>query len=239
MASQTDIANLALSLIGESAISSINDPSDKPSRICLVNYAQALDETLSLARWSFAKKQVGLSKLTDAPLFKWTAAFQLPSDFIRLCEVEGVDAFYPKEFFDIQGRKLFCGLDSDNEEDESLHIEYIRREDDPTLYSPLFVEALAYRLAIKISVPLTNSDAKARTLMQTFEQVILPRCMTIDAQQRYSGENHPLRKFLRRSPLIKSRQGGSDLELGSMPPGSGAPIANDASDLDGIFESEL
>lgn len=208
MASPTDIANLALALIGDMQITSLTETTDEPSRVCAVNYDQARDECLAIARWGFAKQQVTLSRLEDDPLFKWTAAFQLPADFIRLVEIEGADAWMPKEYFDVQGSKLF--LDLDDSEATTLNIEQIRREDDTTLYSPLFIEALSYKLAHKICVRLTNSASKAREILKEFQQVVLPRCQTVDAQQRYSGENHPINKILRRSHLVRSRGDGFD-----------------------------
>lgn len=203
MASPTDIANLALSLIGESAISDINDTSDKASRICGTNFPQARDECLAMTVWSFAKRQATLTKLATGPEFEWSAAFELPVDFLRLSKIAGDDAWNPKEYFDVQGRALFVNLD--DETATTLRIEYIRREEDSTLYSPLFVEALSYKLAHKIAKPLSASDTIARDLLREFEQVVMPRCRTIDLQQRLSGRNHPVVAFLRRSRLIGAR----------------------------------
>jgi hypothetical protein len=205
MASITEIANLALSLIGESGISDISDTSDKASRTCATNFNQARDECLAMARWSFAKRQATVTKLTAAPSFEWAAAFELPVDFIRLCKIAGDDAWNPKEYFDVQGRTLLVNLD--DEAATTLNIEYIRREEDPTLYSPLFVEALSYKLAHKIAKVLTDSDRRSQEILREFEQVVMPRCRTIDLQQRLSGRNHPVVAFLRRSRLIRARGG--------------------------------
>jgi hypothetical protein len=205
MASPTDIANLALSLIGEGEIADIADTSDEISRVCGANFAQARDECLAMARWSFAKGQGVLTKLIDAPLFEWNAAFELPVDFIRLCKIAGEDAWEPREYFDVQGRKLLVELDDDTV--TTLNIEYVRREEDPTLFSPLFVESVSYKLAHKIARKLTGSDVRGREIMKEFEQVVMPRCLTMDAQLRHSGQNHPIASFLRKSRLIRARRG--------------------------------
>lgn len=209
MSSETDIANQALAYLGEAKVSSINDTSSKQARACATSYAQARDEVLRSARWSCAKKMQSLSKLVTAPVYKWTAAYQLPSDFIRLCEIEGEYAWVPREWFDIQGRQLMLGL-NDEEAPDDIGIEYISRVTDTTLFDPLLVEAVALKLAAKVARELTGSDNKAAQLLEEYERVVLPKALTIDAQQRHSGENHPIMKILSRSWLARSRYSDSE-----------------------------
>jgi hypothetical protein len=211
MPSETDIANLALQHLGESRINSIEDTGDKVSRTCRVNFAQARDEALQCARWGCAKTQAALSKLATAPLYKWRAAYQLPADFIRLIEIEGEDAWTPKEYFDRQGNKLLIGRGCDEDEDmpDSINIEYIRREEDTTIYDPLLVECMAMLLAMKCARALTGSDSKQAELRREFEQVVLPRAMTLNAQPINSGANHPVRQIIAKSFMQRARRTGT------------------------------
>lgn len=203
MASPTDIANLALTLFGNTQIASIEETTDEPSRVCRVNYSQARDECLAMARWSFAKCQVALSKLADAPLFDWSAAYELPIDFIRLVKIQGVDVFGQTEYFDVQGRRLLI-----NPADTlaTVNIEYIRREENSAIYSPLFVEAVSHKLAQKVCFKLSGSESRAKSLLQEFEQIVMPRCRTVEAQQRRSGENNPTAEMMRRVGLLRARR---------------------------------
>lgn len=204
MPSPTDIANLALQHLGESRISSISDTGDKVSRTCGLNYPQARDEALQTAPWTCAKKQARLSRLAEAPLFKWRAAYQLPVDFIRLCEIGGSGAWFPAEYFDRLGNRLVLGRGED-EPPATVDIEYVFRQEDSSCYDPLLVECMALLLAAKMARTLTGSDSKAQGLREEYERVALPRARTLNAQQIYSGKNHPLGVMLGRSVLGRDK----------------------------------
>jgi hypothetical protein len=207
MASPTDIANLALQHLGESPINSIEDTGDKVSRTCKVNFEQARDEVLQAARWTCAKRQVAVSKLSQAPLYKWSAAYQLPSDFLRLVEIEGEDAWVPREYFDLHGKTLLLGRDQEFDDlPASLNIEYLRKLEDTTLFDPLLVDAISLKLACRCARILTGSDTLAGDLMRQFEQVVMPRAMTINTSQVSSIANPPHRKFIRNSLMMRARR---------------------------------
>lgn len=211
MPSETDIANLALQHLGESRINSIEDSGDKVSRTCKVNFAQARDEALQSARWGCAKTQAALSKLAQVPLYKWRAAYQLPSDFIRMIEIEGEDAWTPKEYFDRQGNKLLIGRCCNEDENmpDTLNIEYIARVENMTLFDPLLVESIAMLLAMKCARALTGSDSKQADLRNEYERVVLPRAMTLNAQPINSGVNHPVRSIMSKSFMNRARRTGT------------------------------
>lgn len=206
MASPTDIANLALQHLGESRINDISDPNDKVSRTCMVNFAQARDEALQSARWGCAKKQALLSRLADRPLYKWTGAYQLPADFLRLSEIQGTDAWLPAEYFDIQGGQLLLGPGDCQDDPSSIAIEYVARISDTSKFDPLLVECVAILLAIKCARTLTGSDSKGAELRGEYERVTLPRAVTVNSQQVYAGHNHPIRRILRKSFMIRARK---------------------------------
>lgn len=233
MPSETDIANLALQHLGESRINSIEDTGDKVSRTCKVNFAQARDEALQSARWGCAKTQAALSKLAQAPLYKWRAAYQLPADFIRLIEIEGEDAWTPKEYFDRQGNKLLIGRGEDAEDmPDSINIEYISRVEDTTLFDPLLVESIAMLLAMKCARALTGSDSKQAELRKEYEQVVLPRAMTLNAQPINSGANHPIRQMMAKSFMNRARHTGGfgGFDAAAYPPSAQTPVAEEISD---------
>lgn len=211
--SPTEICNLALQHLGESRILSIEDSGDKVSRTCAVNFPQARDEALRSARWPCAKKQAELSKLAQKPLAKWAAAYQLPTDFIRLIEIEGEDAWSPREYFDQLGNTLVMGSEDDDGPD-TIIIEYIRREEDTQLFDPLLVDCVSMLLAIKCARALTGSDSKAQDLRSEYERVTLPRAQTVYAQQLYNGKNHPIRQFLGKSLLGRAGRSGGISNVG-------------------------
>lgn len=209
MASSTDIANLALLRLGESRINSLADETDKNARVCNVNWEQARQRSLMMCRWRFAKKQTGISKLAAAPVYKWQGAYQLPADYLRLTEIEGDDVWQPKEYFDIQGKKLLTFPVNDfDTPSASLNIEYIFDEQDTSQYDASFIEVLSTQLASMVARSLTGSDQIGPALKQELETVSLPKAMEINGHMLYTDNNAPIRKILADSMLRKSRRAG-------------------------------
>jgi hypothetical protein len=239
MASKTDIANLALQHLGTSKINSLEDAGDKVSRTLALNYPQARDEVLQSARWSCCKKQATLSKLADEPLFKWASAYQLPSDCLRLVEIEGDNAWVGREYFDIQGKTLLIGPADDTADmPDTLNIEYIASIDDPTFYTPLLIECIALKLAAKCARTLTGSDSLADKLAEQYLKFAEPQAIMVNAQATNSGKNHPIRQILAKSFMGKARKTGGfgDLDAAAYPPGAGTPVAEEISDWSGEIE---
>ena len=206
MASITDIANLALQHLGESRIQSIED-TDKVSTTLRVNYDQSREESLEASPWTFALELVALSKLVTPPVWKWGAAYQLPSDYIRLYEIDGDHAWYPREYFAIKGRKLLIGRDEEYADlPDTLNIEYVKDEEDTSLYSPAFVDVVAKKLAMKCARTLTGSDKIRQQLMEELEKIDMPAARTINGQNVYSGKNHPVLQVQARSFSRRARR---------------------------------
>jgi hypothetical protein len=88
MASKVSIANLALSLLGDVRIISLSDAHETAKKVNAV-FDLKVEELISMYPWNFAKKRLELAKLEDGPLFGWLNAFALPSDLLRLLEING------------------------------------------------------------------------------------------------------------------------------------------------------
>ena len=63
-----------------------------------------------------------------------------------------------------------------------MHIRYIARIEDPQLYSPLIVQAMAARLAVELCIPITESAKLQQNLASIF-QGKLTEAMTSDGLQ--------------------------------------------------------
>lgn len=245
MPTETEIANLALQHLGESRINAIDDDGDKVSRTCKVNFAQARDEALQSARWACAKKFARLSMLAEMPMVNWSAGYQLPDDFLRLIEINGVDAWMPMEFFDRFGDTLVTGRGGsgyDIDGADTLVITYIHRLTDCTRFDPLLVDVVSMLLAMKCARTLTGSDSKAAELRREYETIVLPRALMANAAPFYSGKNNPLRQILNKSVLSRSRRSGGfgdDLSGAANPPAREVPRPELVPDLDGAFDSNL
>jgi len=161
MASQTDIVNTALTLLGEGRVMSIDDDL-KQARDAKAVYDIVLNSLLGGYTWSFAKTRAQLPALVGAPAFEFGSRFQLPADCMRLVMVGdvyvGVDLTdyrsMPSELYAIEGREILTDYGS------PLNIKYIKRVVDTNLYPPNFVSVFAAKLAATLAESLTQSETK-------------------------------------------------------------------------------
>ena len=193
---KTDIANLALSKIGESLITSITDTSDKASRLSLLHYDQALREILRSHFWGFAMSTVSLSKVSSpaaVDILGWGAAFAIPSTFIKLRSLRTTDGAKIDKF-DFRRVGDVRAIVSGNF--DAVIFDHVKYLDDPTQYDPLFIAALVTLLASKLARAISGTEQMETALRQTYENLDLPNARTADGHDSQSNENHPLRDML-------------------------------------------
>jgi hypothetical protein len=195
-ASETDIANEALGRLG---ISPIMDLSDATKQAQFANrfYAQTRDEVLTSHPWSFAISRATLAQLTANPDFEWLYRYQLPTDCLRLLKLNGYEVGEIRETYVVEGNTVLTDA-------EQAEIRYIARITDVTLFPPLFIEALAIKLASKLSAPLTGRFDQPTALMQEYDRVTGPKARLVDA---FEGQRKPKPAFIE-SWLVRSRRTG-------------------------------
>ena len=203
---RTQIANLALTKIGETQIASIDDPNEKTARTIKSLFDQTLEEVLRVHFWGFAmtaralvaeETSVGL----PAELDGWENAFALPADYLRLEKVtsggEKIDLFRIQR---ANGKRcLLANVDA-------LTLHYVARVTDTAEFDPLFVQAFATLLAARLARGITGSEQLETQLMQRYETVDLPNARTANGQDSQSNENHPLAEIIAGS-LTGNRSG--------------------------------
>ena len=153
MATETDIANLALSHFGQDA--SI-DSIDPPDGSVEAEHAQrflpiARDEILEAFPWSFAKRRATLAEQTNDRT-DWAYRYAVPTGCIKPRTL--LPATYDNEetegvSFDWQGDSLYT-----DEPDATLV--YTARVTDPTKWTPLFTTSLSWRLSSYMSGPIVK-----------------------------------------------------------------------------------
>lgn len=94
-----------------------------------------------------------------------TYAFDLPSDFLRLCPDDPAYEFQRKEWL-IENDQILSDFAG------PIFLRYIRDEQDPTKFDPLFSEALSARIALAVSEELTQSNTKLSTLAAIYNEAI-------------------------------------------------------------------
>lgn len=161
MASTVAICNRALQKVGASRITSL-DENSKQARECNAMFDLIRDAELRAHPWSFAvKRKVLAASATDLPHDEGETAFPLPSDFLRL-----LHSPHDRDW-QIEGRSILTRF-----EDSALEIRYVARIDDPTLFDPLFAEALAARLAVELVERITQSNTKKQILREEYDHLL-------------------------------------------------------------------
>lgn len=162
MASVVSICNLALSNIGKDGISALTDAGAE-ARACSQFYEHTRDTLLQGYPWRFAGKTVSLAQITNDRPGQWGYAYQRPNDCLK---VRWVRPAYSADDLaltrqeevsfahEAEGQAIYCNL-------SPAFLRYTSRATDPSLFPPLFVDALAWHLAVRLAMPLTR-DPKLR-----------------------------------------------------------------------------
>lgn len=167
MASTVSICNLALGHLGADKIDALSEASSE-ARACNRFYGQTLDALLAAGPpWRFARHAAVLAEVTGsaaalpASLGRWAHAYALPGELIRVRELrpaDGAVADGPCPY-ELSGDRLYADLTP-----AVLH--YIRRIDDPSKFTPLFIEALSWHLAARLAMPLTRDAGQRQAAFQ-------------------------------------------------------------------------
>ena len=164
MASVVSICNLGLANIGKPSISSITEATAE-ARACNQFYEHVRDVMLQAYPWRFATKMEALAEITNDRSDLWGYAYEKPSDCLKVIRVhdeyladyiasDGSLIVQGGFKYDLVGTTIYC-------DPTPAYLNYIYRLTDPTLLSPMFVEALGWQMAVSLSMPLTR-DPKIR-----------------------------------------------------------------------------
>ncbi len=160
VATPEEIVNLGFDAIGESPIVSITGPKTKAEKFAARHYAPARDLLLRRHVWVFAKRWVKLiANATKTLDPDHPFAYKLPAESVRVIRPSDAD-------WHVVGRELYSGLS------DGLTIAYISNATSPANFDPLFVDALAYLIALRFAEPRTQSANKKNIATSLFRQAI-------------------------------------------------------------------
>lgn len=179
MASQTEIVNRALTKLGAARITSIND-SNKSARVMNAIYDTVRKAELRKRLWGFALKRDSLAKLADAPAWGFGNQYQLPTDFLRLVQVNDIFIIPAIAEYTTQDNSAWAieGTAILTDFDAPLKIRYIRDITDSGLFDPLFVESFAAKLAYEACEEITNSNQKRSAAEKDYTTAVREAAMT-------------------------------------------------------------
>lgn len=165
MTSIVSICNIALSNIGKDNISALNEATPE-ARACNQFYEHVRDMLLQAYPWRWAGKTQSLAEIANTKPGAWGYAYQRPTDCLKLryvrpeyseddVDLEGVKTDSFGVMHELEGQTIYTDI-------SPAFLRYTFRVTDPTKFPPLFVEALAWHLSVRLAMPLTR-DPKIRS----------------------------------------------------------------------------
>lgn len=161
MATEVDIANKALSHLGNDATVADLGEASVEAMHCARFLPYAIRTLLEMHAWKFAKTRV-LGAPVETSFGSWTVCYQEPADCVRVLGVlpEGyTNDTRDTVDFDCEAAEDGSPLVMTNTENAT--IVYTRLVTDTTKFSPLFVEGLSWLLASYVAGPLIKGQEGA------------------------------------------------------------------------------
>ncbi len=191
--SEVQICNLALVKIGVSRLIEALTEQTNEARLCALMYPVVRDEILAGFAWSFARKHLVLTPLADyTPPSGWSYGCLLPTDCLKARKLwYGDEQELPAQSlpFTLAGNVLLTN-------EEAPELVYTYQVTDPTLFPPLFTNALSWGLAVQLATPLSARAELATLAAQTAPAALL-QAQAADLQQRHDA--------IKESPTITAR----------------------------------
>lgn len=182
---ETDIANIALGMIGNAdGITSMNETSHE-ARTCRRFYDQAVREALEAYDWPFARTYGLPSVPQDYSLSGYSYAALWPSDALAIRGIARDLVNEPDNEFHIATVQLGDKVERVIHSDKAGGvIVYTRDVKDPSLFTPLFCGAAGSRLACYIALPITQDKGKRDDAEKRFELMLERAAVSVGNQGR-------------------------------------------------------
>lgn len=193
MASEVDICNLALARLGDNATVASIDPPEGSAQAehCARFYPVARDSLLEMHAWKFATRRVLLAEL-DTETWNWSHAYAEPTGVLKLLAVLPPSASNDDDTQEYEAETDSSGTSIILTNQASASLRYVANVTDTTVFSPLFVDALAWLLASYLAGPVLKGDAgaaMAKACLQSFA-LSFSNAKVSDANQRKVRPTH-------------------------------------------------
>lgn len=111
-----------------------------------------------------------------APAFGWEYRFTLPTDCLRVLEVNDSEQGDNRSPWIIEGDYLLTNQDTCN-------LVYIAKITDVAKFDPLFVDAFALSLAVRLTESIRGATAKTEQLTAQYERITAPLARRVDSNE--------------------------------------------------------
>lgn len=186
-ASDIELINRSLALLGIESITSLSDNS-KQASVARVLFNDTRAAVFRSHPWNCLTRRASLPKDVTAPVYGYANRFVLPADFLRLLEVEDPT----QTLFQLERRHILS-------DEGVMRVKYTALITDVTQYDTLLVDTLAARIAADLAQPLLQSTSAMEQMWQMYE-LKLREAKFVDAQEQ-------MQDVLDADYWLESRQG--------------------------------
>ena len=170
-----EVAQRAMVLVGMEPLSSFTEATDE-ALVMNTSYEDIVEDCLAQNNWNFATGQIQLSRLADAPVDRWDAAYAMPTE-PAVIQVQTVTIEDAVQQYDIYEKYIYLNAS----ENDRVVLNYIFRVD-TQYWPPAFTLWVIYRLASIFALSVTRKADIARSYSQLAD-VQFRRAKARDAQQ--------------------------------------------------------
>jgi hypothetical protein len=170
-----EVAQRAMVLVGMEPLSSFTEATDE-ALVMNTSYEDIVEDCLAQNNWNFATGQIELSRLADAPVDRWDAAYAMPTE-PAVIQVQTITIEDAVQQYDIYERYIYLNAN----ENDRVVLNYIFRVD-TQYWPPAFTLWVIYRLASILALSVTRKADIARSYSQLAD-IQFRRAKARDAQQ--------------------------------------------------------
>lgn len=171
-----DVANVSMDLLKENVISSFDD--DKVvGRWMKRNFGIVRDIVLALNAWRFATDREAIAAAATPPAFGYSYKYARPDNTIRILPLRYLG--------ELNGRLIPHSVEGNfilTDAPAPLKVRFIKRVEDATLWSPLFIDAFSMNMALRLAPLLTGKAGLITDLRAAYKET-LTQAMFIDSAE--------------------------------------------------------
>lgn len=176
--SEVDIYNLALTNAKSKAFVQSLTEDSLERKYCTANFKPSVAAALEQADWKFASKTVSLQLMAEAndgsaeaPPKPWQFAYKFPNDCAQFREILRDSDDEDIVPYDIQMDAAGTGLRILTDKPLATG-RYTALTYNVNLFSALFIDAVGWRLAMRVAPPLIGENAPLRYLTQMYSNAL-------------------------------------------------------------------
>lgn len=194
-----DIANIALRMLGEPAIVSL-DGTQRAQVLCAQEIGFARDEVIGYHPWSIAVKRKVLNELTEETnLTGYDHVYAMPSDALRILAIRPTsvaatavvsesgyleDSIEDGSSYLIEGGNIYTNADD-------AYAQYIMRVTNPSQFPQYLVDTIAANLARRIAYSLVQNPTVMQLATQSYSNA-MSMALQIDSKSKTNTPSAPV-----------------------------------------------